>query len=148
MTHFPGAVRILDYYHADEHLAEFCHLLPASAARRSPAGISARRGSRRTRAARRFAADLPPERYAEPGRSVARGCGPARTRLLIKGRGPRQETAHAIELTSRDPGCRRAHSLRVPQPAACGSVAVPDVGSGVRTGVVRPSRQSAWDRLP
>ncbi len=30
MTHFPGAVQILDYYHAAEHLAEFCHLLPAS----------------------------------------------------------------------------------------------------------------------
>ena len=29
-THFPGAVQILDYYHAAEHLAEFCHLLPAS----------------------------------------------------------------------------------------------------------------------
>ena len=30
MTHFPGAVQILDYYHAAEHLAEFCRLLPAS----------------------------------------------------------------------------------------------------------------------
>lgn len=30
MTHFPGAVQILDYYHAAGHLAEFCDLLPAS----------------------------------------------------------------------------------------------------------------------
>ena len=29
MTHFPGAVQILDYYHAAGHLAEFCDLLPA-----------------------------------------------------------------------------------------------------------------------
>ncbi len=27
MTHFPGAVQILDYYHAAGHLAEFCDLL-------------------------------------------------------------------------------------------------------------------------
>ena len=30
MTHFPGAVQILDYYHAAGHLGEFCDLLPAS----------------------------------------------------------------------------------------------------------------------
>ena len=30
MTHFPGAVQILDYYHAAGHLAKFCDLLPAS----------------------------------------------------------------------------------------------------------------------
>ncbi len=30
MTHFPGAVQILDYYHAAGHLGEFCGLLPAS----------------------------------------------------------------------------------------------------------------------
>ena len=30
MTHFPGAVQILDYYHAAGHLAEFCDLLAAA----------------------------------------------------------------------------------------------------------------------
>ncbi len=30
MTHFPGAVQILDYYHAAGHLAEFCDLVPAA----------------------------------------------------------------------------------------------------------------------
>ena len=28
-THFPGAIPILDYYHAAEHLADYCRLLPA-----------------------------------------------------------------------------------------------------------------------
>ena len=28
-THFPGAIPILDYYHAAEHLADYCKLLPA-----------------------------------------------------------------------------------------------------------------------
>ena len=29
-THFPGAIPILDYYHAAEHLADYCKLLPAT----------------------------------------------------------------------------------------------------------------------
>ena len=29
-THFPGSVPILDYYHATEHLADYCDLLPAA----------------------------------------------------------------------------------------------------------------------
>ena len=29
-THFPGAISILDYYHAAEHLAAYCNLLPAT----------------------------------------------------------------------------------------------------------------------
>ena len=29
-THFPGAIPILDYYHAAEHLAAYCKLLPAT----------------------------------------------------------------------------------------------------------------------
>ena len=29
-THFPAAVPILDYYHAAEHLADYCDLLPAT----------------------------------------------------------------------------------------------------------------------
>ena len=29
-THFPGSIPILDYYHAAEHLADFCKLLPAT----------------------------------------------------------------------------------------------------------------------
>ena len=29
-THFPGLVPILDYYHAAEHLAAYCDLLPAA----------------------------------------------------------------------------------------------------------------------
>ena len=29
-THFPGAIPILDYYHAAQHLADFCKLLPAT----------------------------------------------------------------------------------------------------------------------
>ena len=29
-THFPGAIPILDYYHAAQHLAAFCNLLPAT----------------------------------------------------------------------------------------------------------------------
>ena len=29
-THFPGAIPILDYYHAAEHVADYCDLLPAT----------------------------------------------------------------------------------------------------------------------
>ena len=29
-THWPGSIPILDYYHAAEHLADFCKLLPAT----------------------------------------------------------------------------------------------------------------------
>ena len=29
LPHFPGAIPILDYYHAAEHLADYCKLLPA-----------------------------------------------------------------------------------------------------------------------